>query len=52
MQRTIRQHYVPRFFLKKFATEVREDVFLIQGFDFDNNRSFTQICSAERMAVK
>lgn len=50
MQRTIRQHYVPRFYLKKFATEVREDVFLIQGFDLDEKRSFTQ--TIENVAVE
>lgn len=50
MQRTIRQHYVPRFYLKKFATEVRENVFLIQGFDLDKKRSFSQ--TIENVAVE
>ncbi len=50
MQRTIRQHYVPRFYLKKFATEDRKDVFIFEGFDLDKKRFFTQ--TIENVAVE
>lgn len=40
--RTIRQHYVPRFYLKQFATEIRTNTFLVHGFDLNTGRIFEQ----------
>lgn len=42
MQRTIRQHYVPRLYLKQFATEIRDDIFQIYAYDLDDKRTFSQ----------